>query len=320
MALGRKRNAGTMVDNTGLNTSVTSKFARFINKDGSANVVNRAGSIFDKYSIYNFLINLKGWKFVVLVLGFYTVINFLFATIYYFFCIAHLRGLETGTPLETFEEAYFFSSQTLTTVGYGRISPVGFITNTIASIEALVGILTLAIITGLLYGRFVKPRAYIRFSKHAIIGPFKGGKAVMFRLAPIKNAMLSEVSIQVTASMLVNENGYSGYRYYSLPLQFNTINSLHISWTVVHPINEESPIFNLSMQELEESDFEMMIYLKAFDEDFSNTVIARTSYTFDEFVNGAKFIPVYYESPEGKGTIVELSKLHEYRHHPESAI
>ena len=132
--------------------------------------------------------------------------------------------------------------------------------------------------------------------------------------------MLSEVSIQVTASMLVNENGYSGYRYYSLPLQFNTINSLHISWTVVHPINEESPIFNLSMQELEESDFEMMIYLKAFDEDFSNTVIARTSYTFDEFVNGAKFIPVYYESPEGKGTIVELSKLHEYRHHPESAI
>lgn len=318
--MGRKRNTGRTVDNTGLNTAVTSKFARFINKDGSANVINKTGSLFDKYSIYNYLINLRSWKFVLLILGFYTTINFLFATVYYFFCIPHLQGLVEGTPLETFEEAYFFSSQTLTTVGYGRISPVGFITNTIASIEALAGILTLAIITGLLYGRFVKPRAYIRFSKHAVIAPFRGSKAIMFRLAPIKNATLSEVSIQVTVSMLVNTNGDSNYKYYSLPLQFNTINTLHITWTVVHPITEDSPVYNMTMQELAGADFEMMVYLKAFDEDFSNTVIARTSYTFDEFVNGAKFVPVYYESPEGKGTVVELSKLNEYTKYQDSAI
>ncbi|MBZ4188590.1 ion channel [Niabella beijingensis] len=320
MAIGRKRTSGRTVDNTGLNTSVTAKYARFINKDGSVNVINRSGSVFDKYSIYNYLINLKSWKFGLLIIGFYTTINLLFATIYYVFCIPHLQGLVKGTPLETFEEAYFFSSQTLTTVGYGRISPIGFITNTIASIEALVGILTLAIITGLLYGRFVKPRAYIRFSKHAIIAPFKGGKALMFRMAPIKNATLSEVSIQVTVSMLVSEDGQDSYRYFSLPLQFNTINALHISWTVVHPINEESPVYNMTMEELEQADFEMMIYLKAFDEDFSNTVIARTSYTYSELVNGAKFVPVYHDSPEGKGTIVELSKLHDYSRFPEAAI
>ncbi|MCD2423713.1 ion channel [Niabella pedocola] len=320
MAIGRKRARGTTVDNTGLNTAVTAKYARFINKDGTANVINRSGSMFDKYSIYNFLINLKSWKFGLLIIGFYTTINLLFAIIYYLFCIPHLQGLVRGTPIETFEEAYFFSSQTLTTVGYGRISPIGFITNTIASIEALVGILTLAIITGLLYGRFVKPRAYIRFSKHAVIAPFREGKAIMFRLAPIKNAILSEVSMQVTVSMLVNENGKDSYRYFSLPLQFNTINTLHISWTVVHPINEESPVYNMTMAELEQADFEMMVYLKAFDEDFANTVIARTSYTYSELVNGAKFVPVYYESAEGKGTIVELSKLHEYQRHPGAAI
>lgn len=108
MAIGRKRDMGKTVDNTGLNTAVSSKFARFINKDGSANVINKTGSVFDKYSIYNYLINLGNVKFVLLILGFYTTINFLFATVYYFFCIPHLQGLVRGTPLETFEEAYFF--------------------------------------------------------------------------------------------------------------------------------------------------------------------------------------------------------------------
>jgi inward rectifier potassium channel len=120
--------------------------------------------------------------------------------------------------------------------------------------------------------------------------------------------------------MMIEENGKTINKYYSLPMQFNTINSLHLSWTIVHPINEDSPIWGMNMQELEEADFEFMIYLKAYDEDFSNTVISRTSYTYDEIRNGARFSPMYYDSEEGEGTIIDSSKLNDLIDTPESRI
>ncbi|RQO31578.1 Ion transport 2 domain protein [Taibaiella sp. KBW10] len=308
------------IDNTGLSTNATVKYARFINKDGTPNVVHQGANILDRYSIYHFLINISNWKFILLIFGYYMLINLLFAGIYYIFCLDHLIGLIKGTAFETFEEVYFFSSQTLTTVGYGRISPEGLVTNTIASTEALIGILTLAIITGLLYGRFVKPKAYIRFSDRAVIAPFQDGKGLMFRMVPIKNARLSEISVQVTASMMVEENGKTINKVFALPLQFSTINILYLGWTVVHPINNDSPIWGMSFADLEVVDFEFMIYLKAYDEDFSNTVISRTSYTYDEIVNGAKFVTMYYDSTEGAGTIIDMKKLHDYTETPESRI
>lgn len=311
MAMYRK-NDSKAVENTGLGTSLSEKYARFVNKDGSTNVTHKGHSLFERYSIYNFLINIPGWKFILLVFGFYASINFLFAVVYYLFCIPNLQGLIVGTPMDTFEEAYFFSSQTLTTVGYGRISPVGFFANTIASFEALIGILTLAIITGLLYGRFVKPKAHMRFSHNALISPFKERKALMFRLAPIKNARLSEASVQVTLSLMVEENGQKINRYYNLPLQISSLNSLAVAWTIVHPITEDSPMYGYEPSDLEELDFELIVFVRAYDEDFANTVIARTSYTYDEIVYGAKFSPVFYDSPEGKGTIVDHRKLNHF--------
>lgn len=300
------------VDNTGLSSSIGGHKSRFVNQDGTYNVKRKGAGIFNRYSVYHFLINLSALKFSFLIFGFYTFINFLFACIYYFFCIDHLLGIVVGTPLETFEEAYFFSSQTLTTVGYGRISPVGIVTNTVASLEALIGILTLAIITGLLYGRFVKPKAYIRFSKQALISPFKDGKALMFRLMPIKNARLSDVLVHVTLGLMVGENSQKKLQYFVLPLQFNTINSLILNWTVVHPIDEKSPLWGLEMEDLIQADFELMIYLKAFDEDFSNTVIARTGYTSKELIPNAKFDSMFYEDDANLTTVVDLSKLSDY--------
>ena len=300
------------VDNTGLSSSRNGHKSRFVNQDGTYNIRKKGAGLFSRYSVYHFLINLSALKFAFLIFGFYTFINFLFAGIYYFFCIEHLLGIVVGTPLETFEEAYFFSSQTLTTVGYGRISPVGLVTNTVASFEALIGILTLAIITGLLYGRFVKPKAYVRFSKQALIAPFKGGKALMFRLMPIKNARLSDVLVHLTLGLMVEENGQKQLRYFTLPLQFNTINSLILNWTVVHPIDDKSPLWGLEMEDFVAADFELMVYLKAFDEDFSNTVIARTGYTYKELISNAKFDPMFYEDESTSTTVIDLNKLSDF--------
>jgi inward rectifier potassium channel len=312
MALRKRIQDRKSIDNTGLGSAVSSKYARFVNPDGTPNVINKGVPLFERFSIYSYLINIPNWKFVVLIFAFYTFINFLFAVIYYWFCIPHLQGIVVSTPTETFEEAFFFSSQTLTTVGYGRISPVGLITNIIASFEAFIGILTLAIITGLLYGRFVKPKAYLRFSKMALIAPFKEGKALMFRITPIKKARLSEISVQFSASMMLEENGKMMNKYYPLNLQFSSINSLYTVWTIVHPITEDSPLYNLSFADIVDADFEAVVFVKAFDEDYSNTVIARSSYTYHEIINGAKFQQAIFESEEGEGTIVDMGKLNSY--------
>lgn len=299
------------IDNTGLSTKTDIRGPRFITKDGKANVIKKGVSYYDRFSIYHYMLNLPNWKFILYVFGFYTTINFLFACFYFLFCLGHLQGVILGSRWENFEEAYFFSSQTLTTVGYGRISPVGLLTNTIASLEALIGIMALAIITGLLYGRFVKPKAYLRFSKDAVIAPFKDGMALMMRVTPIKNTSLTDVSVQVTCSLLVEEDGKRTYKFYPLLLQFSNINSLYLNWTIVHPIDAESPLYGLVEKDIADADVEIVVYLKAFDEHFSSTVIARTSYTYDEIVFNAKFERMYYDTESG--TVLEVDKLNSYQ-------
>jgi inward rectifier potassium channel len=226
--------------------------------------------------------------------------------------VDHLHGLLKGSAFQNFEEAYFFSAQTLTTVGYGRISPVGIVANTVSSLEALTGIMTLAIITGLLYGRFVNPKAFIAYSKNALIAPFKGGKALMFRLAPTKNSNLSELNATVTMTMQVEENGVYKNQFFPLLLQLDKVMSLALSWTVVHPINEDSPLYNLTMEEIIEAKVQVIIFLKAFDEGFSSVVVSRTSYTWLEIVDNAKFNPMFRNSPTGDAILLELDKINDF--------
>ena len=300
------------IDNSGFGTSVTEKYARFINKDGSHNVIHVGRPIKERNSLYSKLINISWWKFLALVFIFYFFINFVFALIYYFFCIPNLMGLIQGSNWQNFQEVYFFSAQTLTTVGYGRISPVGIFTNTIAASEALIGILTLAINTGLLYGRFVKPKAHLKFSHNAIIAPFKENTALMFRLAPIKNASLSNMMVRVTVSLMLKENGKLINKFFNLPLQINTLDTFVTTWTIVHPIDEQSPLWKMNFDEMTNKDLEILVYVRAYDEDFSSTVVKRTSYTHEEVIFGAKFKPAFYEDPNGKGSIVEHHKLNEF--------
>lgn len=300
------------IDNSGFGTAVTEKFARFINKDGSHNVTHVGRSWQDRNSLYSHLINIPWWQFLLLIFVFYFTINLGFALIYYWFCMPNLLGLIPGDRWQNFQEVYFFSAQTLTTVGYGRISPVGFFTNTIAATEALIGILTLAINTGLLYGRFVKPKAHIKFSHNAVIAPFREGTGLMFRLAPIKNASLSDIRIRVTGSLMVRENGNYLNKFFNLPLQIDTLDTFVTTWTVVHPIDTQSPLWQMTPEDMQTTDLEILIFVKAYDEDFSSTVVKRTSYTHEEIVHKAKFVPAFYEDPEGKGSIVEHHKLNTF--------
>lgn len=298
--------------NTGFGTNSSSTGGRFINRDGKPNVTKRGVSILNRYSWYHTLLGMKSGKFLLLIFLIYISINLAFACIYYLIGINHLAGVNSGSTWKNFTEVFFFSAQTFTTVGYGRISPVGFMASAVSTFEAFLGLLSFAIATGLFYGRFSRPQAFLRFSNNALIAPFKEGTAFMFRLAPYKNNTLSEVEVKVTMAVTTDDNGKLTDKFYSLDLEFSKINGLALSWTIVHPIDDKSPFYGLSKEDIANTDIEIMVFVKAFDEVFSNNVVARTSYVSSEIIWGAKFTMMYHPNEDKSKTILNLDKINDY--------
>jgi inward rectifier potassium channel len=298
---------------TGLGTNVNYNGGRFFNKDGSANIEMRGMNFFSRFNIYHTLLSLPNWKFLSIIMLSFIGINLVFAGVYLLIGLEHLGGLVATNNGEKFGEAFFFSAQTFTTVGYGRINPIGFAASFTASLEALVGLMSFALITGLLYGRFARPRAYIKYSQNALFTPFRGGMAFMFRIVPYTKNFLVNVEAKVTMSMqILDDDGMKKNKFFNLPLDIAKANSLISNWTIVHVINEESPFYNLSKEDIDNANVEILILIQGFDESFANTVISRGSYVASEFVYGAKFLPMYHPNKDNTGTILELDKLDAY--------
>jgi inward rectifier potassium channel len=302
------------IDNTGFGPNSGAEGGRLINPDGSTNLRKRGIPVWERTSVYHTLLRMNRSYFFIAILVFYTSINVFFAIVYFLTGVQHLVGGDGAKTIgEEFMEAFFFSSQTLTTVGYGRVSPSGMLTNSIASIESLIGILSFALVTGLIYGRFSRPRAYLLFSPNALIAPFKDGKALMLRMATYKNNHLTDVEANLTLALHVKENGKTVTRFYPLALEFSKINSLALSWTIVHHINEESPLFFYKKEDIAESKMELIVNIKAFDDHFSNIVQQRTSYTYQQVIYGAKFLPMFERSPDASYTLLELDKINAHQ-------
>jgi inward rectifier potassium channel len=266
----------------------------------------------ERISWYHTLLTMPRWKFLLMILSFYVVVNLIFALIYYIAGVENLVGMSAGSETNKFLEAFFFSAQTFTTVGYGHVSPSGFLVSSIAAVEALIGLLSLALATGLLYARFSKPTAYIMFSSNAIIAPFKDGIALMLRIAPYKNTPLTDVEVKLTLGIPIEENGKVANKFFSLDLEYAKVNVLNLSWTIVHPITEDSPLYKFSKEDFENTRGELIVFVKAFDDMYSNTVVSRSSYTFNEVVYGAKFIPMYHRNEEANTTILDLGKINSF--------
>lgn len=312
MALVKKLRNLRPENNTGFGTVSNSTGGRFINKDGHANVIKKGLGPFDRYSWYHTMLGMKRGKFLALLLGIYIAVNLVFAGIYYLIGIDHLAGVHTGSPVKNFTEVFFFSAQTFTTVGYGRISPVGFMASAVSTFEAFLGLLSFALATGLFYGRFSRPRIYLRFSEKALIAPYQQGTALMFRLVPYKNNTLSEVEVKLTMAISVEEDGKLRDKFYTLDMEITKINSLALSWTIVHPITETSPFYGWTEEDMAAADLEIMVFVKAFDEVFSNNVVGRTSYINSEIIWGAKFNIMYHPSADKLKTILDLQKIDDY--------
>jgi inward rectifier potassium channel len=299
---------------TGFGSQASTQGERLVNKDGTYNV-NRVGIPFlNRFNHFHDLITMKWWKFFLLVFTFYTTINLIFACLFLTVGMEELDGDLGITTAEHFWDAFFFSSQTLTTVGYGRTNPIGFSANIVAAFECLLGLMSFAIMTGVLYARFSRPQARLVNSPNALISPFNGGTALMFRIANMRSNQIIECEAQVLMSYIDKDTNRREFE--ELTLEYKTVSALTLSWTIVHPITDDSPMKGLTQQQLEETDAEIILMFKAFDETYAQTVHSRISYTSAEIIWGAKFDIMFHRSDDKMGTILRIDKIGAYKEVP----
>lgn len=307
----RGRLSGSQTD-TGFGTALGSG-SRMLTRDGKFNV-ERVGGPFNGLNMYQWLITISWLKFWGVVFVFYATFNLFFAALY-LITGAEINGIEpTQSMWEHVTHAFFFSTQTFTTVGYGYLNPRGLLTNAIASVEAMVGLLAFALATGLVYGRFSRPSACIDFSRNALVAPYKDShyKALMFRTVNQRSNKLIELEVQVTLGMLRYENNASLRDFFTLALQTNKVYLFPLNWTIVHLIDETSPLYGKTASDIAAADAEIIITIKCFDDTFSQTIYIHNSYKWQEWVWDARFKPMYEAVADTGKTRLYLDKIHDY--------
>ena len=297
------------VKNTGF--SARNVGSRSLNKDGSFNVERRGLPPFRTYEAFHSLIKMSWTRFCLILLSCYVVLNILFAFLYLAAGIEKLDGAVGISPFDKFMDAFFFSAQTFTTVGYGKMSPTGYAANLLSALESMTGLLSFALATGLLYGRFSRPISRVIYSENAIIAPYKDITAFMFRVANARSSQLIDSEARLTLSMNDKNTAVLSRKFYTLKLEFPKIGMMPLSWTIVHPIDENSPLYGVSEQELADWDAEFLIVINSFDDTFSQQVHSRSSYKYHELVWGAKFSNIYGTNSEGVSTIA-LDKIGQF--------
>jgi inward rectifier potassium channel len=249
-------------------------------------------------------------RFLLLFVLSFLVINLIFAAIY-----CAVGGIENADP-DSFSDAFFFSVQTLSTVGYGHWAPIGMAANITVAIEVMVGILFAAVATGLIFSKFSRPTARVIFSNVAVVNPYNGTPHLMFRLANQRNNRIVDARIHV--ALLRKETSSEGQtmrRFYDMEVVRRQMPILQLSWTVMHPIGKESPLYGIDKDKLKEWDGEIVVSLSGLDESFAQTVHARHSYLPDDIIPDAVFIDVVTRHEEDNGVEVDLARFHDTAPH-----
>jgi inward rectifier potassium channel len=276
----------------GLTQKFISPLRRAINKDGSFNVLRR-GTTWRDVHPYLYLINISWGKFFTFIFLAYVAVNTLFALVYFSLSPNQLQGAGAPTEMGHFLNSFFFSAQTLTTVGYGSISPRGISASIVAAFEAMVGLMGFALATGLLFGRVSRPSARIGFSESLLIAPYQDGTSLQFRIVNQRANNLMELEAKVLLMTVEGPPGQLTRQYKALKLERESVYFFALTWTLVHPIDPDSPFYERSAADLAGLQAEVLILIKGFDDTFSQTVHARYSYRYDEIVWGARFAPAF---------------------------
>ena len=283
-----------------------------LNRDGSFNVVRSGLGTLESLAPYHQLLTISWVGFLGLVGLFYLALNLVFAVAYLVCGPDALLGPGVEMLGGRFSRAFFFSIQTFATIGYGQIGPNGLATNLVVTVEALVGLMYQALATGLLFARFARPTASILFSRYAVVAPYNSGHGLMFRIVNRRRNEIIQLEAQVLFSSMEPDNrGGTVRRYSLLPLERNKVTFFPLSWTIVHPIDDASPLAGKTPEELERTQAELLVLLSGIDETFEQTVHARSSYRADEIVRNARFQSMFLPADSRSRVSVDISRVHE---------
>jgi inward rectifier potassium channel len=231
----------------------------------------------------------------------FLMVNGLFALAYLFG-----GGIQNARP-DSFADAFFFSVQTMATIGYGRMAPDGLFANIMVSIEAVTGLLSFALVTGLVFSKFSRPSARVRFTRRAVIAVRDGVPSLMFRMANVRAAQIVDAQAHVVFSRQETTlEGEQVRRFYDLDLSRARNAIFFYSWTAIHPIDESSPFYGVTAEALAASDAGVTVSVTGIDETFSQTVYARYYYDAREIVWGARLADITRRAPDG-GTMLDLA-------------
>jgi len=291
----------------GLGAILTEGTTRLVDRDGRF-TVERIGRGFRAFLNLNHVLLTMSWpKFLALTAMSHLVFNTIFA-------IALVgcgrEAISGGAELSTFGRAFFMSVQTSSTVGYGHLAPSSLAAHVLTTIEVFCSLLGLALVAGLMFARFSRPMADIMFSKHALIAPYRGGLGLMMRIANRRRNHIGDLRARIIVTMCARRDGKHRREFYDVELERRRVSFLALSWTIVHPIDDKSPLAGLTAAEFRNRDGEVIVLLHGMDETFSQVVHARTSYIADEIRWNQRFTPMFERTPKGTMTI-HLGRLHD---------
>ncbi len=258
--------------------------------------------------LYHWLLTLS-WP------GFFTLISLLYVLTNSLFALAYLAGgdcIANARP-GSFQDAFYFSVQTMATIGYGAMYPRTDYANIIVSIQALFGLWGVAMITGLAFARFSRPTARVIFSRVAVVTRFNGVPTLMYRTANQRFNQILEA--QQRATLIrdeVTSDGEYMRRFYDLQLVRSQSPIFALTWTVMHVIDDSSPLYKLTTKELVEKQAEIVITLTGIDETVSQTIHARHSFVASEILWDMRFVDIISRTPQGK-RVVDYTCFHEVR-------
>lgn len=282
---------------------------RFLNRDGSFNVRRTGLGRFSTLNVYHFLMTMSWTQFLGLVLLLYFLSNIFFGSLYAVLGDGALVDTSELPIKNVFLRGFFFSVQTFATIGYGTIHPLGLVPNFLVTIESYYSLLANALITGVVFARFARPTAKIIFSQSAVVAPYRDKTGFMFRIVNSRQNQLIEVQAQVIFSRFEGSDESPSRRFDLLKLERDRVSFFPLGWTIVHPIDEKSPMFNLTEKDLEKSDAEVLILLSATDEIFAQMVYTRSSYKTKEIKFGYKFANFYNETASDEPISIDIRKL-----------
>jgi inward rectifier potassium channel len=292
----------------GLTQQYTGALLRAINKDGSFNVY-RKGFRSAAGSAYIQLVRMPWHRFFAIFGCAYLLVNCFFASIYVELGRDALHASERDQGLVSFAQAFFFSAQTLTTVGYGSLYPFGLAANMVSSVEVAMGLAGFALATSLMFARFSRPSAKLVFSSGMVVAPYRDVTSLQFRVANQRSNVLMD--LQADLMLMTVEQGPDGKlkrNFVELALERKRVNFLALTWTVVHPIDQTSPLFGKTQEDMERLQAELLILLRGFDDAFSQVVHTRYSYRWDEIEWAARFVPAFEVSDAGQ-LVLDVGKI-----------